>query len=285
MTGAVHQPQKQSYLLVTFTNDNETFRVTNWGSDIQQFLSVPEMEIELPKNTGTMTKDLCNVLLPLNTSTEDFFEPFSRGIPFPKTKVSIIEFIKPTEGGDASNTLYLFTGWVLRTVRNPNNRPGFVKLQIRNPKSSLDKKIGVPCGHVCPWALFEPPCGYIGVSGPQKASEQKTATITSVTGSTITITGSFSLSGNKSYRDGYVEYESTRIRVRHWDSGTPGTLQLNKQPPAEWLGKTITLVPGCTHDAEHCENVWNNISQFGGIGYAIPAYNPIIEQPMGTLGT
>lgn len=277
MTDAVHQPQKESYVLVEFLHNGTFERYTNWGSDVLAFESVPELEVKLPKNTGVMEKGLCEILVPINSTTTDFVEPLTRGTPFAPVEVTITEFIKSSVAGETSQTLYLFNGWVTRTIKNPNNRPGFARLAASSPKAKLAKPMGVTCDHECPWALYEFPCALLGGRGPQKNTEKKLATLSTITGRTITVSGSVGLAGVKSYRDGYVERNGARIRVRAWQSGVPNTLHLNSQLPAEWIGQQVTLVPGCNHSKDHCNDAWSNLEYFGGIGFAIPAYNPIIE--------
>jgi len=277
MTDAVHQPQKESYVLVEFLYNGNYERYTNWGSRVGLYLSVPELEVKLPQNTGSLSKGNCEITLPINSTTTAFVEPLVRGTPFANVRVTVTEFIRSSRAGETSQTLVLFTGWVLRKIKNPNNRPGFARLLVQSPKSKLDKKMGVSCDHECPWVLYNFPCAVQGTRGPQKADERKLVTLSTITGTKVTVSGSPALGGSKSYRDGYMEYAGATIRIRNWDSGTPNTLYLNRQPPAEWIGKTVTLVPGCDHSIEHCRAAWNNEGYFGGIGFAIPAYNPIVE--------
>jgi hypothetical protein len=280
MTDAVHQPQKESYVLVTFTYNDSVERYTNWGDDVLEFLSVPGFSVKLPKNAGVMEKALCQITMPINDTTTAFLSPLSTGLPFANIRVEIQEFIRSSIAGETSQNLILFDGWVLRTTKNPNNRPGYVRLEARSPKSNLDKPMGVSCDHECPWTLYEFPCTQ-GAVGPQKADERKLVTLSSISGKTITVSGDAGLAGSKSYRDGYVERLGARVRVRAWDSGTPNTLHLNRQLPESWLSQQLILVPGCDHSQEHCDGAWGNLDHFGGIGFAIPAHNPIIENPLG----
>lgn len=281
MTDAVHQPQKESFVLVEFLHNGEYERYTNWGSDVLEFESVPELEVKLPKNSGVLEKGLCDITVPINATTTAFVEPLTRGTPYAPVEVTITEFIRTSIAGETSQTLFLFHGYILKTNQSPNNRPGFARLSARNPKANLDKAMGVTCDHECPWALYEAPCAKLGVRGPQKADERKLATLSSITGSVITVSGSVALGGSKSYRDGYIERENARVRIRAWQSGVPNTLYLNRQLPAEWIGQQVTLIPGCDHSKETCDGAWSNLEYFGGIGFAIPTHNPIIEQPLG----
>lgn len=84
----------------------------------------------------------------------------------------------------------------------------------------------------------------------------------------------------------YLMNNGLAIPIRDWwynattQSGT-NTFVLGKIPPASWLyslslDNKILLVPGCNKTKTSCD-ARANLSKFGGFGYAIPAYNPLVD--------
>jgi hypothetical protein len=113
-------------------------------------------------------------------------------------------------------------------------------------------------------------------------------TVSSIDGKEITIAGgSTDLVTDKSYTRGFLEINNTKIGVQFYDKVTqtgmdPKILILVRQAPADWISKTVTLVPGCTKELDGlsgCRLGYLNEEQFGGSGHAIPAYHPVMENP------
>lgn len=78
------------------------------------------------------------------------------------------------------------------------------------------------------------------------------------------------------FRRGYVELDGIRVMVR--DQPALNVVQLNRVPPPEWVpGTKITITPGSDKTIENCRAEWDNEERFGGLGYAIPRYNPMLE--------
>lgn len=275
--------EKESYLLVEFTFESEAYRYTNLSTTIDpsgaNYQAMPAMEVNLPANSGTMEDSEAVITLPLNSDTEAFLEPLSRGTPFAPVRATIDEVIRPLVGGETATVLRHISANISRTVRNPNNRKNLVEIYVKPAKNKLDKTMGLPCNHECPWTLYSFPCRQ-GAVGPDKNSSKKLVTLTAINGRTITVSGSYTLTpAERSYRFGWVEYGEARAGIRDWGGGN--TLQLTRQLPVEWIGETISLIPGCDHSIENCRAAWNNEAHFGGIGFAIPAHNPVIETPAG----
>ena len=284
MTAATARPEKESYVLVSFTYNGSTVRFTNWGSNIDptgaNFVSVPAMEIKLPENTGRLQVQMCKITMPRNADTESFLEPLSRGIPFAPVRVLVEEINRGLNAGDTAQNLKFFHGWLRISVRNPSNRRGFVRLEVESPKANLKKPIGIACNHECENTLYKFPCSKPDPSGwgPEAAVERKLGTLSAIAGKTVTISGSMSLAGSKSYFNGYIERDGARIRIRDWDSGAVNTFHLTQQPPAEWLNQQVAAYPGCNKSITDCR-VWGNEDSFLGVGYGIPAFDPTIELP------
>lgn len=283
MTDAVVRPEKQSYVLVSFLHNGTYNRFTNWGTAIDpagaNYVSVPAMEVKLPDNTGTLRVQMCKITMPMNDDTTTFLEPLSRGTPFAPIRVTVLEVTRGLDASDTAQDLTLFQGWCRVSVRNPSNRRGFVRLEVETPKANLGKPIGISCNHECENTLYEYPCSKAGSWGPVANSEKKLGTVSSITGKTVSISGSLALAGSKTYHNGYVEVEGVRIRVRRWSSGAPNTFYLAQQPPVEWISKSVACYPGCDKSITACRDIWNNEDSFLAVGYGIPAYDPNIQLP------
>lgn len=210
--------EKESYLLVEFSFESTAYRYTNLSTTIDpsgaNFQAMPAMEVDLPANTGTMEDTEATITLPINENTETFLDPLTRGTPFAPVRVVIEEVIRPLTGGETATTLRHIAANISRTVRNPNNEKNLVKIYVKPIKNKLDKAIGIPCNHECPWALYCYPCRH-NSEGPIKNNEKKIVTLVSITGRTITVSGSYALTpAAKSYRFGWVEYGEARVNIR-----------------------------------------------------------------------
>lgn len=62
-----------------------------------------------------------------------------------------------------------------------------------------------------------------------------------------------------------------------WTAESVGRFSLMRQPPAEWAGQALTLVPGCDGNIITCRDVYDNEERFTGYGYATPTRNPLYE--------
>lgn len=288
MARAIDQSTKQTYSLVEFLVNGTAYRFTNWGTTIDpsgdNWLSLPEMEVIWPNNVGTLDDQPGSIRVSESSSAtmramiEILLE---NGAPAPIVEVTIREVIRSTTAGVETSTLTPFTGYVRKAKKNDQGRGGMVRFEISTEKGSLDVALGLPCGHHCIWALFGRGCsvqGGAGERGPQLAVEQRTnLAVLVINGKTITVDADPGIDANKSFQYGYVERNGVRIGVQKWTDDTPTVFVLRQQPPDSWLNTFITAVPGCKKTIESCRYEWDNEDNFGGIGYAIPAYNPSFE--------
>jgi hypothetical protein len=103
-------------------------------------------------------------------------------------------------------------------------------------------------------------------------------TLTTIVGSSVTITGLAAQTG-KYYHRGRVRYQGLEITVRDWAAATPTIFELVREPPAAWAGQTVDVIVGDDRTIETCRNRLNNEDRFVAIGFAIPVHNPMIENP------
>lgn len=274
MTRAYAQPEKESFCLVTFQHGNPaapTFeRYTDWTEDyLGGYVGTPAMKITMPENSGTFEERTLKIEMPLDS----FTDTASNGLPHSPIYITIQEISRALSGGPEALSLFAFRGRVVKTVRNPDGRNTRVQFQAQPVKSRLEIPLGIPCNHHCPWTLFGRGCNL--------APQSFNATITAIDGKRITTASSAITTGHpdKFWHRGYVELNGTRIDIQNWTLADPTHLYLTKQPPADWIGPTLRFVPGCDKTIETCRSRYNNEEHFGGVGYAIPAYNPILEDP------
>lgn len=287
MARALDDSKKESYTLVQFTINGTVYRYTNWATDIDpagnNWISTPTLEVKWPKNTGTLQANGCIIrtLVDANATMQGMVDLIlADGTPTPVVDVEIREVIKPVVIGDTATELVPFKGRVLRAVRNAGGRAKQVRFEVQNIKARLDIPLGLPCNHHCVWQFMGKGCSVqSGVSsrGPQKVTEQRVRTVSAINGKEVTVSSDPSLTGTKSFRFGYAERAGVRIGILDWDSGDPTKIILRQQPPASWSGQSVTFVPGCDKTIETCRSAWSNEANFGGIGYALPAYNPHFE--------
>tara|TARA_R110002095_G_C4251957_1_gene240441 strand:+ start:35510 stop:36382 length:873 start_codon:yes stop_codon:yes gene_type:complete len=287
MTRAIDDSKKESYVLVKFTVNSTDYRFTNWGTSIDpagdNWLSTPTLDVKWPKNTGTLEAKgaIINVNTEANATMSTLVELLlADGTPTAAVDVEIREVIKPVVIGDQATELIPFVGRVLRAVRNANGRNNQVRFEVQSVKARLDIPLGVPCNHHCAWQFMGKGCavqGGTGVRGPQFGSNSVIVQGLSIDGKELTVNNDPGLTGTKSLRFGYIVKDNVRIGIQDWDPLDPTKIIMRQQAPASWIGVNITLVVGCNKTIEGCRDDHSNESNFGGLGYSLPAYNPMFE--------
>lgn len=283
MTRAIDLPEKDSLALVFFKfgdpADPQFRRYTDWGQDAVGHTSVPDMKITLPPNTGSFGGQEAKIELPLN----EFTSPIATQSCHSPVYVSIVEYIRPLDGGPNATQLNFFKGRLQYSKKNYQGRRDTVMLTFLGVKSRLDVKLGLPGNHHCVWNLFGRGCGLI------EATFARSGQIATIVGRTVTITTPNTLvtaptspGGNvdRYWERGYMRYQGLNISIHKWELTNPTVFVLKKTPPPTWLlagATSIRLVPGCHKTIEDCRDVWDNEGQFMGFGYKVPTYNPIFE--------
>lgn len=278
-------------------------RFTNWSSDVfvngQKYTSLVTMGIELPNNTGVFKEKDAGIELPFTAN--GFTDKSSNGEPFAPMFLTIYEFARPVDGSNqSSDLLTLFAGRVIRTLRNYQGRNGVVRYEAQSAKSRLNVPLGLVANHHCVWTLGGRGCAGLGftaggspiVGASVFYSQQRIGTVTTITGKRVTLADIFDDgSGDLNmfpwstltagfWSRGFLERKGVRLLIRQWlKPGATNTFDLVREPPAEWINQRVRLYPGCDKTVQTCRSRWNNEAQFGGMGYAVPAYNPILESP------
>jgi hypothetical protein len=180
-----------------------------------------------------------------------------------------IEEVDPT---DLTTRRKVFAGLVKMSDRNLDGRSGIVQIEIAGWRYSLDVMSNA-------WLATTTCNSVLGdvVCGIDLTTLQETPTVSAVDGNLVTVTGLTNSTTGGYWRFGYLAYDGLQITVREYTTGSQFTLL--KTPPASWLGKTLTLTPGCDLRLLTCRNKFHNEARFTGFGLVIPAYNPLLESP------
>lgn len=283
MSRAIDQPMKRSFLLVTFSYGDPlvVVKYTDRAGDYLDFPAQPAMQVTVPQNDGTLDDKPCRVILPVDA----FSLRLSDGLPHAPVSLLVREIVLPAAGGEQqASALTLFRGRVTQVTRNYQNRADTVAIEALQAKSRLKVAMGLPCNHHCVFTLFGRGCTTNAFGEPKLADEVQVGSLTLINGRKVTITGlPAHPTDPKFWHRGYVRVGGTndlRILIRDWDGDVDATLfHLASRPPSSWLGLPVFVIPGCDKTAETCASRWDNLENFGGYGYAIPAYNPVIENP------
>lgn len=277
MSFAYAQPSKESFVLVEFFYGDPTaltsVKYTNLEEDyIGGYVSTPSMQITLAPNTGTLDGTTFKINLPMDS----FTRPLSSTLPFSATYVRIREITRAFTGGPQATDLMHLIGRVLQVTRNYNGFNDRVLIEAVAAKSLLDTPLALPCNPDCIWNLFGRGCGLNIVS--YRINSVPGA---SWVGKTLTCSHPSVTTGHpeRYWHRGYLEREGVRVGIREWVLAAPDTFHLMSQPPDSWVGQSLNFIPGCDKTIETCRSRYNNEEHFAGTGYAIPSYNPILEDP------
>jgi len=278
MSRAIDLSSKKSFQLVRFrygpdhaTGEYSYAAYTNWTEDIPGspvYSSTPSLRVKPIENVGTLENKSVTITLPSDT----FTERISTGLPVEPIRIEIRERIVPLNPGDQVLTLFVFKGELNKVIRNPNGKRSVVEVHADSYKNHLDVPMGLPANPQCPWIFGQSPCG----ATPDNATSG--ITITDIDGKKITVSG---LRVDPAYADrnfhrGYILRHGIKIGIREWRDTDYNTFYLVRQPPVSWDGQEIKIYAGCDKTLQTCR-LRGSESTFGGFGYAIPAYNPLME--------
>lgn len=275
MTFAYAQPEKESFCTVEFkygeATDPDYARYTDWNEDyVGGYLSTPSISIKLPENAGTFDERTLNIEMPI----DDFSYLASGGLKHSPIFVTLREITRALTGGPEALDLTPFKGRVVKCIRNYQGRSNRVLFQCLPIKSRIELPLALSANHHCPWTLFGRGCGLV------ESSFRRTGTLSLIDGKVVTTaTPGITVAPAKYWHRGFIRFEGRIIAIRDWDLSDPTHLYLASQPPASWVGPTLTFVPGCDKTIETCRARYSNEEKFAGIGYAIPPYNPLLENP------
>lgn len=281
---AIEQNEKSSYQLVRFTW-NEAGQVgpageqnyTDWTSPIIDDEGVtyeprPTMELKIPKNTGDLGDEILTVDMTLEAG---FLTDMSNGLPHATVTCTVSEISRPTNPAPQRSRSVTFQGTIVLATRNANGRKNNVRITAKSPKAMTGNiAVGQPCNIQCGNNLGDIRC-QVDLSNGANAFF---GTITVINGRTLTIINVNQLNPSPKYfHRGWIRYGGLRVMIRDWNDSDPTTFVLVRQPPAEWLGKSVFITAGCDKSVETCRERYDNEEHFNGPGFAMPGYLPIFE--------
>ena len=267
MTNTIDTKSNKAYTnLITFEYNGVYKRYAAYDSDVvvaaQTYLAVPE--IELQNLAFTSFFDSRHISLKIPSS----YAPVNSLIqPHPFAKVVV--YIDEINVDDLTSKRSLFKGEVVNVTKSISDRSTLVTLTVATTKNLLQIPVGIPATSTCPWNFGDDNCK-IDLDTVKIAT-----TIEGVDAFTVTISN-HSLVGAYAQR-GFIEKDGVRIPIR---VASGYELTLTRQPPTDWtVGASITVYPGCDKTLNTCRTRWNNERYFCPLGYAMPSYNPIFQQP------
>lgn len=279
MTTALEASNKQSYALVAFSFGSPLTQLgyTNWSHEVSSngilHAPTPNLTLRLPENSGTFKESKATMTLPLDSFTASL----TSGEPIAPVRVTVSEFTSAASGNPTADRLTLYVGELHSAVRHSTNRNDRVLLRFETLKERLGASGGIPSNHHCSHPFTGNGCFYdptpqlqVGtvVSISQKGAQISGIAVPSVPGGLL---------ANTAYRKGWIEREGVRLLIREWDGTDPDDFVLARRPPSSWVGQTVIVHPGCSKEIEVCRGRWDNEEFFGGYGFAIPAYLPVVE--------
>lgn len=196
-------------------------------------------------------------------------------LPYTHAAVKVlVEFFSPSDG----EKYEVFSGRIGRIKVKPGGVQGLASAKVVGTKARLNATLGIPALSSCVHKFGDENQSRCGVPLDAK---RVNGTITAV--SYNGIMNAISVSGlpagdysNTRWNRGYIEYDGLRITIRR-SYGTGVYYELKMQPPPYWLGKLVTLTPGCDKTLATCR-YWQNESQFLAPGFAMPNRNPVFEE-------
>lgn len=266
--------------------------------DGKRYLPDPSMSINLAESTGGIKDKEIRITMMLagqNPELNALLSGISCGRAWPITRVRVREIQMSPSDGSEERMLYLFDGTLSRATRNPSGNPNIVELECAWEKTQLDgRRFGIAAFESCSWVYGGEGCRKRILQYPQTISNYGNAynwhyvrlsnfggaTATLVADSGSTTEQQAIVQGIDKWSDGFLESEGLRIGIREYRPSTPLFL-LERVPPPSWdyaiSGRVLKLFPGCKRTPKACEER-ENVANFGGFGWGMPAYNPMTEE-------
>lgn len=253
------------------------------------YTSRPSLEVTIPPYTGMLTENSPIVIIPLAVSgvIDTFVDEISNGRAFAPMTVRVVVSLEADPPGPIDRLQELFKGVVTITIRNHQGRLDQVALKCVTFKQESDRPCGLQANPQCYYrfqgrgCVVDSPPGsmsYISAVTPVLPAT-RSPTVLSIVRDLLTLTaaptgGPFT---DTLFHRGFFERNGLEVGIREWAFGAPAVFLMERPPPAEWVGNTVTLHQGCDKTILTCANRYSNDSFFGGFGVGIRDYNPVFE--------
>lgn len=272
-------PIKEAYTVLTFTQDGTDRVYTTWSEEpfaTPGATLIPQMSVKIPPNTGTLDEKPLTVELP--SGVDAWLDGLADGSPQAAVVVAVEERFKVlgpivTGVGCGADYVGLGTYRLVRAIRNPERRPGLIRLEFLGEKSRLNVPLGIPVNPTCAWTLGDKTC--------QATVTAENPTITAISRKKITTSDAGGVIAGKTtgyWRFGTATVAGLTLGIRAWEAGTTD-FELVREPPASWAGATVAIKPGCDKSAATCASRFSNLERFGGFGVKVPSFQPVLETP------
>lgn len=217
--------------------------------------------------SGTLDKSALEIKVPISTDLAELFRIYP-----PSRSVTLVIRQGHVEDTDEEFNV-VWSGRVLSSSREDSTA-----VLTCEPLSTALRRSGLRrCyQYSCPHALYGAQCM------ASKLAATVTATVFSVTGATIVLDSGWSGSHDPTkYVGGMVAWDTPRgaeIRTILRVTGGGNTLLLSGSTRYIENGTEVSVSLGCEHNMGDCENLHNNIQNFGGQPW-IPLSSPIKVNP------
>ncbi len=267
------KPTKRVTGLLKFSYNGTDVGICNNTEDITYggltYTSTPRLEVKLPVMGGGVADE--QALVTLEKQSTGFFSTIISGEAIAPVTVTIYEYIQHTDSLGTIEVYTAFIGYLGIITVDPSDKPGTIEIEINSWKTLLGVQVGIPAEVTCPLIFGGRGCNS---PRPTQVGGYADLQITQINSVIITVNSLGGTWRDYYFNKGYIEKDGIKLKIYEWVQGT--TFVLSRRPPASWLNQVATFRPGCDKKIETCR-LFNNEENFGGYGYAIPAYHPIIE--------
>lgn len=209
--------------------------------------------------SGSLDKSMLNIRLPINSEIAELFRIFP-----PSDVVGVTIF----QGHyDETDFLAVFVGRVLSC-----GRKGRTATLNCEPASTMMRRPGLRrrWQYACPHVLYGSQCR------ADRSAHTYVATVESIAAPSLIMSpGWQGPLQTRNFENGMIEWDGANgVEVRNILQVTDDVLLLDGRMRDLSAGSTVRVLPGCAHNMADCQNVFNNILNFGGDPW-IPIKNPI----------
>lgn len=256
-------PASLKAIWASFSIGSTSYRYVRFDEDVtiesEVFESCPLLDFEPIRKLGGVDSEAVELTAPASL---DPLLIICRPYPTATVQVEIGE-VNPDDADATSRTL--FSGRVIKTIRNEPSRPNLVRVVVAGIKSRLAVPLGIVCVESCAHVFGGDQCG---VSVPSH-------TVTATLGAprVVTFTGGPGIP-SPYFNFGEMSRDGLRIAIARQLSDS--AVELVRPAPPEWDGQSVTIRPGCDKSYAGGCATYNNRKNFGGFGVAMTPYNPVI---------
>lgn len=274
MSNLLNSNYSLTYLVeISNLEDALYFSTSNSGVvyDGNTYIPVPDgITIEIPPNSPDLETEPAKIEFSSLTGVE-FLTRLTDGTPSAQTTIIITQVVDHAAGVTPTETYEIFRGFLESAVKNPNGRQGVILLKAADYKYYLERPAGVSCNAQCTNVFSKGECTVIPdvtISNAASIGKNYIECIPFLSGTADEIAV---------YLRGKITRDGASVTIQSIDT-VNGYLYTVQQPPSSWLGQQITINSGCDRTITNCRR-YSNEAQFLGLGYGMPAYAPLYEEP------